>query len=63
VTGAPKVALVGNSRGANTIRNYVKNGGGASVVSHVVLGGGVITASTTTRQSCRTSNSTAPACS
>lgn len=41
VTGAPKVALVGNSRGANTIRNYVKNGGGASVVSIVVLGGGV----------------------
>jgi pimeloyl-ACP methyl ester carboxylesterase len=40
-TGARKVALVGNSRGANTIRNYVKNGGGASEVSVVVLGGGV----------------------
>jgi pimeloyl-ACP methyl ester carboxylesterase len=40
-TGASKVALVGNSRGANTIRNYVKNGGGAAKVSHVVLGGGV----------------------
>ncbi len=40
-TGANKVALVGNSRGANTIRNYVKNGGGAAKVSHVVLGGGV----------------------
>ena len=40
-TGAAKVALVGNSRGANTIRNYVKNGGGAAKVSHVVLGGGV----------------------
>ena len=40
-TGARKVALVGNSRGANTIRNYVKNGGGAAKVSHVVLGGGV----------------------
>lgn len=40
-TGAEKVALVGNSRGANTIRNYVKNGGGARFVSHVVLGGGV----------------------
>jgi pimeloyl-ACP methyl ester carboxylesterase len=40
-TGAAKVALVGNSRGANTIRNYVKNGGGAAHVSHVVLGGGV----------------------
>jgi triacylglycerol lipase len=40
-TGAEKVALVGNSRGANTIRNYVKNGGGKDHVSHVVLGGGV----------------------
>ncbi len=40
-TGASKVALVGNSRGANTIRNYVKNGGGAAKVSHVVLTGGV----------------------
>lgn len=40
-TGAAKVALVGNSRGANTIRNYVRNGGGKAHVSHVVLGGGV----------------------
>lgn len=40
-TGAAKVALVGNSRGANTIRNYVKNGGGAAFVSKIVLGGGV----------------------
>jgi pimeloyl-ACP methyl ester carboxylesterase len=39
-TGARKVALVGNSRGANTIRNYVKQGGGAAKTSHVVLGGG-----------------------
>jgi pimeloyl-ACP methyl ester carboxylesterase len=39
-TGAPKVALVGNSRGANAIRNYVRNGGGRDHVSHVVLGGG-----------------------
>lgn len=38
-TGAPKVVLIGNSRGGNTIRNYVQNGGGAAVVSHVVLGG------------------------
>lgn len=38
-TGAAKVVLVGNSRGGNTIRNYVQNGGGAAVVSHVVLGG------------------------
>ena len=40
-TGAAKVVLVGNSRGANDIRNYVKNGGGAAFVSKVVLGGGV----------------------
>ena len=40
-TGAPQVALVGNSRGANGIRNYVQNFGGAAKVSHVVLGGGV----------------------
>jgi triacylglycerol lipase len=39
-TGARKVALVGNSRGANTIRSYVKLGGGAGKTSHVVLGGG-----------------------
>lgn len=39
-TGARKVALVGNSRGANTIRNFVKNKGGADVTSHVALGGG-----------------------
>ncbi|HEY3065532.1 MAG TPA: alpha/beta fold hydrolase [Methylomirabilota bacterium] len=39
-TGASKVALVGNSRGANTIRNYVRYGGGAAKTSHVVLGGG-----------------------
>src|SRR6185503_13408959 len=40
-TGAPRVALVGNSRGATTIRNYVRDGGGAAKTSHVVLGGGV----------------------
>ncbi|MDB5730190.1 MAG: hypothetical protein JWQ03_85 [Variovorax sp.] len=38
-TGAARVVLVGNSRGGNTIRNYVQNGGGDRVVSHVVLGG------------------------
>jgi triacylglycerol lipase len=38
-TGAGKVVLIGNSRGGNTIRNYVQNGGGDRVVSHVVLGG------------------------
>src|SRR3954454_11257789 len=37
-TGAPRIALVGNSRGGNPIRNYVKNGGGADV-SHAVLCG------------------------
>src|SRR4051794_10367797 len=37
-TGAPRVALVGNSRGGNPIRNIVKNGGGADV-SHAVLCG------------------------
>ena len=37
-TGAPRVALVGNSRGGNSIRNYIKNGGGADV-SHAVLCG------------------------
>ena len=35
-----KVALIGSSRGCNTIRNFVKNGGGADLVSHVVLCGG-----------------------
>src|SRR5258708_38477317 len=33
LTGAPKVALVGNSRGGNAIRNYIRNGGGAKTVS------------------------------
>src|SRR5258708_5450670 len=37
-TGASRIALVGNSRGGNPIRNYVKNGGGADV-SHAVLCG------------------------
>ena len=37
-TGASRVALVGNSRGGNAIRNYVKNGGAADV-SHAVLCG------------------------
>ncbi|HJZ19402.1 MAG TPA: hydrolase [Bradyrhizobium sp.] len=36
-TGAPRVALVGNSRGGNSIRSYVK--GGADDVSHAVLCG------------------------
>lgn len=38
-TKAKKVVLVGSSRGGLTIRNYVKNAGGAAVVSHAVLCG------------------------
>ncbi|CAM9697943.1 unnamed protein product, partial [Phaeothamnion confervicola] len=38
-TGRDKVVLVGNSRGGNAIRNYLKNGGGAARVSHAILGG------------------------
>lgn len=38
-TGAQKVALVGSSRGGNSIRHFVKNGGGAAHVSHAVLCG------------------------
>ena len=37
-TGASRVALVGNSRGGNSIRSYIKNGGSADV-SHAVLCG------------------------
>ena len=37
-TGAPRVALVGNSRGGNSIRGFIKNGGRADV-SHAVLCG------------------------
>jgi len=37
-TGAARIALVGNSRGGNSIRNVIKNGGGADV-SHAVLCG------------------------
>jgi pimeloyl-ACP methyl ester carboxylesterase len=37
-TGAPRVALVGNSRGGNSIRSYIKGGGGSNV-SHAVLCG------------------------
>jgi triacylglycerol lipase len=34
-----KVALVASSRGGNTVRNYLKNGGGTEFVSHAVLCG------------------------
>jgi pimeloyl-ACP methyl ester carboxylesterase len=39
-TGGSRVALVGNSRGCNAIRNYIKNGG-SDDVSHAVLCGGL----------------------
>ena len=39
-TGASQVILMGNSRGANAIRNYICNGGGAQRVSHAIIGGG-----------------------
>ncbi len=38
-TGATRVVLVGNSRGGNAIRNYIRNGGGDRTVSHAILGG------------------------
>ena len=37
-TGAARIALVGNSRGGNSVRNYIRNGGGADI-SHAVLCG------------------------
>ena len=37
-SGASRIALVGNSRGGNSIRNHIRNGGGADV-SHAVLCG------------------------
>ncbi len=39
-TGSKQVILIGNSRGAFAIRNYICNGGGWQVVSHAILGGG-----------------------
>ena len=38
-TGAEQVVLVSNSRGGNTVRNYVYNFGGEPFVSHAILGG------------------------
>lgn len=38
-TGAPKLILVGNSRGGYAIRNYVKFAAGRQTVAKVVLGG------------------------
>lgn len=39
-TGATQVVLVGNSRGALTIRNTIQTDAGQSKVSHAILGGG-----------------------
>ena len=38
-TAAPKVALVANSRGGNSIRHWLRNGDGGAHVSHAVLCG------------------------
>ena len=40
-TGASKVILIANSRGGNTVRNYLKNGGGAAHASLAILCGAV----------------------
>jgi triacylglycerol lipase len=40
-TGAAKVILIGQSRGCNTVRNYIKNGGGAEFTALAILTGGV----------------------
>jgi len=39
LTGANKVALIGLSTGGYYIRDYIRNGGGTSTVSHAILGG------------------------
>lgn len=41
LTGAAKVILVAQSRGGNTVRNYLKNGGGAAQTSLAILCGAV----------------------
>ncbi|HZH46931.1 MAG TPA: hydrolase [Roseococcus sp.] len=38
-TGAPRVALIGNSRGGFPIRDFVVHGGGAAQVSHAITCG------------------------
>jgi pimeloyl-ACP methyl ester carboxylesterase len=40
-TGRDRLVLIGSSRGGNTIRDYVKNGGGSAYVSHVILAGAI----------------------
>lgn len=39
VNKTDKIALIGSSRGGNTIRNYIRFGGGAANVSHAFLAG------------------------
>ena len=39
-TGAAKVAMIASSRGANTVRNYIRHGG-LPFVSYAILAGGV----------------------
>ncbi len=39
ITGAPKVILIGNSRGGFAIRNYLKNGAGRNTVAAAILSG------------------------
>ena len=41
LTGAPKVILVAQSRGGNTVRTYLQNGGGADQAAVAVLCGAV----------------------
>lgn len=38
-TGAAKIVLIASSRGGYAVRNYLKNAGGAAVVSHAILAG------------------------
>lgn len=40
-TGADKVILIAQSRGGNTVRNYIKNGGGAATTALAILCGAV----------------------
>jgi triacylglycerol lipase len=39
LAGGEKVVLVGQSRGGNAIRDYIRNGAGRSTVSRAILGG------------------------
>lgn len=40
-TGVDKIAMIGSSRGCNTIRNYLRNFDGAAQVETIILCGGV----------------------